>query len=245
MVLDCSAYLSYVKGRCIMATQANPVVESTVRGLQSFALVPPKAIAVGDAVDVLEGEGMSKLVEAVKGFVDGEKAKTQGENQILTAGVDVKSVMDQVKPLTYEWFMTVSGYWKEQYMKRTGFNSAAADTAWNRFMPAVGVEKPKAGGKAKEVAEKREAEANRLKAIPDVKKAMAVAFKSGDNVEIEALAKEAKRRANLEEAGAVTELKPLKDQIREALKACNNKHTLQLVLGKLQGKDVNLQKKAK
>ena len=223
----------------------NPVVESTVRGLQSFALVPPKAIAVGDAVDVLEGEGMSKLAEAVKGFVEGEKAKTLGENQILTAGVDVKSVMDQVKPLTYEWFMTVSGYWKEQYMKRTGFNSSAADVAWNRFMPAVGVERPKAGGKAKEVAEKREAEANRLKAIPDVKKAMAVAFKSGDTKEVEALAKEAQRREKQEEAGAVTELKPLKDQIREALKACNNKHTLQLVLGKLQGKDVNLQSKKK
>jgi hypothetical protein len=221
----------------------NQVIDNAVRGLQSFALVPPKQ---SDAVDVLEGEGMTKLAEAVKGFVDGEKAKTQGENQILTAGVDVKSVMDQVKPLTYEWFMTVSGYWKEQYMKRTGFNSAAADVAWNRFLPAVGVERPKAGGKAKEVAEKREAEANRLKAIPDVKKAMAVAFKSGDSKEVEALAKEAQRRDKLAETGAVTELKPLKDQIREALKACNNKHTLQLVLGKLQGKDVNLQaKKAK
>jgi hypothetical protein len=227
-----------------MANTPNTVVESTVRGLQSFALTPPKeAIAVGEAVDVLEGEGMSKLVEAVKGFVSGEKAKTQGENQILTAGVDVRSVMSQVKPLTYEWFMTVSGYWKEQYMKSTGFNAAAADMAWSRFMPAVGVEKPKAGGKAKEVAEKREAEANRLKAIPDIKKAMAVAFKSGDNKEIENLAKEAKRREALAESGAVTELKPLKDQIREALKTCNNKHTLQLVLGKLQGKDVNLQKK--
>jgi hypothetical protein len=228
-----------------MANTPNPVVESTIRGLQSFALVPPKAIAVGDAVDVLEGEGMSKLVEAVKGFVDGEKNTTLGNNQILTAGVDVKAVMDQVKPLTYEWFMTVSGYWKEQYMKRTGFSSANADTAWNRFLPAVGVERPKAGGVAAKRAAEREVEANRLKAIPDVKKAMAVAFKAGDNKEVEALAKEATRRANLEEAGAVTELKPLKDQIREALKACNNKHTLQLVLGKLQGKDVNLQGKKK
>jgi hypothetical protein len=221
----------------------SPVVESTVRGLQSFALVPPKQ---SDVVDVLEGVGMTKLVEAVKGFVEGEKAKTQGENQILSAGVDVKSVMDQVKPLTYDWFMTVSGYWKEQYMKRTGFAQSAADVAWSRFLPAVGVERPKAKGKAADVAAKREAESARLKAIPDIKKAMAVAFKAGDNTEVQALAGEAKRRDTLAEAGAVTELKPLKDQIREALKACNNKHTLQLVLGKLQGKDVNLQsKKAK
>jgi len=184
------------------ANVVSPVVESTVRGLQSFALVPPKQ---SEVVDVLEGESMSKLQEAVKGFVEGEKAKTQGENQILTAGVDVKSVMDQVKPLTYEWFMTVSGYWKEQYMKRTGFATSAADMAWSRFLPAVGVERPKAKGKAADVAAKREAESARLKAIPDIKKAMAVAFKAGDN-----------------------------------------KHTLQLVLGKLQGKDVNLQaKKAK
>jgi hypothetical protein len=226
-----------------MANKPNAVsvVESTVRGLQSFALVPPKA----EVVDVLEGVGMTKLVEAVKGFVEGEKNKIQGENQILSAGVEVKSVMDQVNPLTYEWFMTVSGYWKEQYIKRTGFNQGAADTAWNRFMPAVGVDRPKAGGKAKEVAEKREAEAERLKAIPDIKKAMAVAFKNGNSKEVEALAKEAQRRDKQAEAGAVTELKPLKDQIREALKSCNNKHTLQLVLGKLQGKDVNLQAKAK
>lgn len=224
------------------ANVVSPVVESTVRGLQSFALVPPKQ---SEVVDVLEGVGMTKLVEAVKGFVEGEKNTTLGSNQILTAGVDVKAVMDQVKPLTYEWFMTVSGYWKEQYMKRTGFSQAHADTAWNRFLPAVGVERPKAGGVAAKRASEREAEAVRLKAIPDVKKAMAVAFKAGDNKEIEALAKEAKRREALAESGAVSELKPLKDQIREALKACNNKHTLQLVLGKLQGKDVNLQSKKK
>jgi hypothetical protein len=228
-----------------MATSAiavGDVLGSTVRGLEKFALVPPKQ---SEVVDVLEGESMSKLQEAVRGFVEGEKAKTQGENQILTAGVDVKLIMDQVKPLSYEWFTTVSDYWKAQYMKRTGFNQAAADMAWSRFLPAVGVEKPKAGGKAKEVAEKREIESKRLQAIPDVKKAMAVAFKAGDNKEIEALAKEAKRREALVEVDAVTALKPLKDQIREALKACNNKHTLQLVLGKLQGKDVNLQAKKK
>lgn len=225
-----------------MANTPNTVVDSTVRGLQQFALTPSKPAEV---VDVLEGVGMTKLVEAVKGFVEGEKNKIQGENQILSAGVEVKSVMDQVKPLTYEWFMTVAGYWKEQYMKRTGFNSTAADTAWSRFLPAVGVERPKASGKAKEMAEKREAEANRLKAIPDVKKAMAVAFKNGDTKEVEALAKEAQRREKQAEAGAIADLKPLKDQIRTALTACNNKHTLQLVLGKLQGKKVNLQEKPK
>ena len=77
------------------------------------------------------------------------------------------------------------------------------------------------------------------------KQAMAVAFKNGNNKEVEALAKEAERRAKQAEVGVIAELKPLKDSIREALKNCNNKHTLQLVLGKLQGKDVNLQSKAK
>jgi hypothetical protein len=228
-----------------MATSAiavGDVVGSTVRGLEKFALVPLKQ---SEVVDVLEGVGMTKLTEAVKGFVEGEKNTTLGSNQILTAGVDVKAVMEQVKPLTYEWFTAVSDYWKAQYMKRTGFNQAHADTAWNRFLPAVGVEKPKAGGKAKEVAEKREAESKRLQAIPDVKKAMAVAFKAGDNKEVEALAKEASRRNKLAEDGAITELKPLKDQIRTALTACNKKHTLQLVLGALQGKKVNLQEKTK
>jgi hypothetical protein len=218
-----------------MATSAiavGDVVGSTVRGLEKFALTPSKA----EVVDVLEGVGMTKLVEAVKGFVEGEKNTTLGNNQILTAGVDVKSVMDQVKPLTYEWFMTVSGYWKEQYIKRTGFAQSAADMAWSRFLPAVGVERPKAGGKAKDVAEKREAEAKRLQAIPDLKKAMAVAFKSGDSKEVEALAKESQRREKQAGTEAVTALKPLKDQIRTALTNCNNKAVLQVVLGKLQGK---------
>ena len=60
-----------------------------------------------------------------------------------------------------------------------------------------------------------------------------------------ALAKEIDRRAKQADASAIADLKPLKDQIRTALTACNNKHTLQLVLGKLQGKKVNLQEKAK
>jgi hypothetical protein len=218
-----------------MATSAiavGDVLGSTVRGLEKFALTPPKV----EVVDVLEGVGMTKLVEAVKGFIEGEKVKIQGDNQILTAGVDVKSVMDQVKPLNYEWFMTVSNYWKEQYIKRTGFNQAAADMAWSRFLPAVGVEKPKAGGKAKEVAEKREAEANRLKSIADLDKAMAVAVKSKNHDEVALLAKEASRRGKVEDTEKVTALKPLKDQIRTALTACNNKAVLQVVLGKLQGK---------
>jgi hypothetical protein len=217
----------------IMPNTANTVVESTVRGLQSFALVPPKQT---EAVDVLDGEGMAKLVESVKGFIEGEKSKTQGENQILVAGADVKSLMDQVKPLTYDWFMTVSGYWKEQYMKRTSFAQSAADMAWSRFLPAVGVEKPKAGGVAAKRAAEREAEGNRLKAIADLDKAMAVAVKSKDHDEIALLAKEASRRGKVQDTEKVTALKPLKDQIREALKACNNKAVLQVVLGKLQGK---------
>lgn len=218
-----------------MATSAiavGDVLGSTVRGLEKFALTPPKV----EVVDVLEGVGMTKLQEAVKGFIEGEKVKTQADNQILTAGVDVKSVMDQVKPLTYEWFTTVSGYWKEQYMKRTGFNQSAADMAWSRFMPAVGVEKPKAKGKAKEVADKREAEANRLKSIADLDKAMAVAVKSKNHDEVALLAKEASRRGKVQDTEKVTALKPLKDQIRTALTACNNKAVLQVVLGKLQGK---------
>jgi hypothetical protein len=218
-----------------MATSAiavGDVLGSTVRGLEKFALTPPKV----EVVDVLEGVGMTKLQEAVKGFIEGEKVKTQADNQILTAGVDVKSVMDQVKPLTYDWFMTVSNYWKEQYMKRTGFAQSAADMAWSRFMPAVGVEKPKAKGKAADVAAKREAEANRLKSIADLDKAMAVAVKSKNHDEVALLAKEASRRGKVQDTEKVTALKPLKDQIRTALTACNNKAVLQVVLGKLQGK---------
>jgi hypothetical protein len=226
-----------------MATKANPVVDvlgSTVRGLESFALTPSKP---ADVVDILASDSLEVLLESAKSFLSGEKDVTAGNLRIATAGLDVKGVMDLAKPLTYEWFETVRKQWVENYMKVSGFNQTAADTAWSRFLPHVGVEKPKAGGKAKEMSDKREAEAKRLQAIPDLKQAMAVAFKTGNNTEVEALAKEAKRREKQAEAGAVAELKPLKDQIRTALTACNNKHTLQLVLGKLQGKKVNLQAK--
>lgn len=229
-----------------MSNQTNAVavgvMGSAVRGLEKFALTPSKPV---DAVDVLDGDSMSQLLESAKGFISGEKDVVAGQNRIMSAGVEVRSVLEQCKPLTYAWFETVRKQWGEYYMKSTGFNQVACDTAWSRFMPVIGIEKPKAGGKAKEVAEKREAEAKRLQAIADLDKAMAVAVKSKDHKEVASLAKEAERRGKVAESGAVAELKPLKDQIRTALTACNNKHTLQLVLGKLQGKKVNLQEKSK
>ena len=228
-----------------MATKANPVVDvlgSTVRGLEQFALTPSKP---ADVVDILSGESLETLLTSAKDFLNGEKDVTAGNLKIATAGLDVKGVMDLVNPLTYEWFETVRKQWVENYMKVSGFNITAADTAWSRFLPHVGVEKPKAGGVAAKRAAEREAEAKRLQAIADPKKAMAIAFKNGDNKEVGLLAKEIDRRAKQADASAITDLKPLKDQIRTALTACNNKHTLQLVLGKLQGKKVNLQEKAK
>jgi len=230
-----------------MANKPNPVVdvlESTVRGLQSFALVPPKAIAVGEVVDVLEGESLGIILESAKSFLNGEKDVNSGNMRIATAGLDVKGVMELVKPLSLEWFETVRKQWVENYMKVSGFNQTAGDTAWSRFLPHVGVEKPKSTKpKAVAMAAKREAEEKRMEAIVDLDKAKALAVKNGDDEELTLLAKEAKRRKTQAEAGAVAELKPLKDQIRTALTNCNNKHTLQLVLGKLQGKKVNLQEK--
>jgi hypothetical protein len=227
-----------------MATKAiavGDVIGSAVRGLEQFALTPSKPAEV---VDVLEGDSLGIILESAKSFLNGEKDVTAGNLKIATAGLDVKGVMDLVKPLSYEWFETVRKQWVENYMKVSGFNQTAGDTAWSRFLPHVGVEKPKAKGKAAEVAAKREAEAKRMEAIPDIDKAMAVALKNKDRAEIALLNKEADRREKQAENSAITELKPLKDQIRTALTACNNKHTLQLVLGKLQGKKVNLQAKS-
>jgi len=214
-------------------TNAVDVMGSAVRGLEKFALTPSKPV---DVVDVLDGDSMSQLLESAKGFISGEKDVVAGQNRIMSAGVEVRSVLEQCKPLTYEWFETVRKQWGEYYMKSTGFNQVACDTAWSRFMPVIGIEKPKAGGKAKEVADKREAEAKRLQAIADLDKAMAVAVKSKDHKEVASLAKEAERRGKVADTEKVTALKPLKDQIRTALTNCNNKAVLQVVLGKLQGK---------
>jgi len=214
-------------------TNAVDVMGSAVRGLEKFALTPSKPV---DVVDVLDGDSMSQLLESAKGFISGEKDVVAGQNRIMSAGVEVRSVLEQCKPLTYAWFETVRKQWGEYYMKSTGFNQVACDTAWSRFMPVIGIEKPKAGGKAKEVADKREAEAKRLQAIADLDKAMAVAVKSKDHKEVASLAKEAERRGKVADTEKVTALKPLKDQIRTALTNCNNKAVLQVVLGKLQGK---------
>ena len=220
-----------------MSNQTNAVavdvMGSAVRGLEKFALTPSKPV---DVVDVLDGDSMTQLLESAKGFISGEKDVVAGQNRIMSAGVEVRSVLEQCKPLTYAWFETVRKQWGEYYMKSTGFNQVACDTAWSRFMPVIGIEKPKAGGKAKEGAEKRDAEAKRLQSIADLDKAMAVAVKSKDHKEVASLAKEAERRGKVADTEKVTALKPLKDQIRTALTNCNNKAVLQVVLGKLQGK---------
>ena len=68
-----------------------------------------------------------------------------------------------------------------------------------------------------------------MESIPDLKKAMADAMASGNIEIIPALAKEAGRRKAQENQGAIEALKPLKDEIRKQLSACNNKALLDKV----------------
>jgi hypothetical protein len=124
----------------------------------------------------------------------------------------------------------VRNNWEGVYVLAQKCEAPVANRAWNRLLEKTAVVKPKSDdAKAIAQAKKRAEEAKKMEAIPDIKKAMADAMVKGDMDLVPLLAKESKRRKALDEQGAIEALKPLKDEIRKQLSACNNKTILDKV----------------
>ena len=75
-----------------------------------------------------------------------------------------------------------------------------------------------------------------MESVADLEGALATAFAKKDETELALLLKEEKRRNADKNKGKIEALKPLKDEIREALKLCNNEKSLKSALNVLLGK---------
>lgn len=179
--------------------------------------------------EALSGDDRGIISESVNTFRSGEAQAIAGSNAVMSASADIASLLKSKgdKVIPFAWFEAVRNNWEGVYAKAQKCEVGVANRAWNRLMEKTDVVKPKAdNAKAQAMQKKRDEEKAKMVAIPDLKKAMAEAMSSGNIELIPALAKEAGRRKAQENQGAIEALKPLKDEIRKQLSACNNKAIL-------------------
>ena len=180
----------------------------------------------------LTGDDREIISESVAVFRDGEAQAIAGSNAVMSASADIASLLKSKgdKPIPFAWFEAVRCNWEGVYAMAQKCEVPVANRAWNRLLEKTDVTKPKADNpKAQAMAKKREEEAKKMQAIPDLKKAMAEAMVQGNLEVLPALAKEATRRKGLADKDAIEALKPLKESIRKQLSACNNKALLEKV----------------
>lgn len=204
---------------------------STLVRENGAVIVPPFKL---DSVisEVLTGDDREIISEAVANFREGEALSTAGSNKVQSSATEISTLLKSrgEKPIPYKWFEAVRNNWEGVYVMAQKCEAPVANRAWNRLLEKTAIVKPKSDdAKAIKQAQKREAEAKKMEAIPDIKKAIAEAVAKGEMDTIPALAKEATRRKGLLEKDAIEALKPLKEEIRKQLSACNNKTILDKV----------------
>jgi len=214
----------------IVVNALSSVASSLVRS--NGAVIVP-AFKLDSAIsEALTGEDRGIISESVSTFRSGEAQAIAGSNAVQSASADIASLLKSKgdKVIPFAWFEAVRNNWEGVYALAQKCDVAVANRAWNRLLEKTDVVKPKADNpKAIAMQKKREEEKKKMEAIPDLKKAMAEAMASGNLEVIPALAKEAGRRKAQENQGAIEALKPLKDEIRKQLSACNNKALLDKV----------------
>lgn len=206
------------------------VADSLVRSNGSVIVPPFKLDSV--ISEVLTGDDREIISESVSNFREGEALSTAGSNKVQSSATEISTLLKSKgdKPIPYKWFEMVRNNWEGVYVLAQKCEAPVANRAWNRLLEKTAVVKPKSDdAKAIAQAKKRAEEAKKMEAIPDIKKAMADAMVKGDMDLVPLLAKESKRRKALDEQGAIEALKPLKDEIRKQLSACNNKTILDKV----------------
>lgn len=216
----------------IVANALSVVAESLVRS--NGAVIVP-AFKLDSAIsEALSGEDRGIISESVNTFRSGEAQAIAGSNAVQMASADIASLLRSKsakdKPIPFAWFEAVRLNWEGVYAKAQKCEVSVANRAWSRLMEKTDIVKPKADNpKALAMQKKREEEKAKMESIPDLKRAMADAMAQGNLEIIPALAKEAGRRKAQENQGAIEALKPLKDEIRKQLSACNNKALLEKI----------------
>ena len=206
------------------------VADSLVRS--NGAVIVPTLTLDAVIAEGLTGDDRQVISESVSTFRSGEAQAIAGSNAVMSASADIASLLKSKgdKPIPFAWFEAIRNNWEGVYVLAQKCEVGVANRAWNRLLEKTDVVKPKADNpKAVAMQKKREEEKKKMEAIPDLKKAMANAMASGDLDLIPALAKEATRRKAMENQGAIEALKPLKDEIRKQIAACNNKAVLEKI----------------
>jgi hypothetical protein len=206
------------------------VADSLVRS--NGAVIVPTLTLDAVIAEGLTGDDRQVISESVSTFRSGEAQAIAGSNAVMSASADIASLLKSKgdKPIPFAWFEAIRNNWEGVYVLAQKCEVGVANRAWNRLLEKTDVVKPKADNpKAVAMQKKREEEKKKMEAIPDLKKAMADAMAKGDLELIPALAKEAGRRKAMENQGAIEALKPLKDEIRKQIAACNNKAVLEKI----------------
>lgn len=213
----------------IVVNALSSVAQSLVRDNGSFVLTAKADPVISEA---LTGDDREIILESVETFRDGEAQATAGQNAVMSASADIASLLKSKaeKVIPYKWFEAVRLNWEGVYVNKQKCEAPVANRAWNRLLEKTTIVKPKSDdAKAIAQAKKRADEEAKMQAIPDLKKAMAEAMAQGNMTIIPALSKEVTRRKGLVEKDAIEALKPMKEEIRKQINACNNKALLEKI----------------
>ena len=160
-----------------------------------------------------------------------------GNNQIARASAAIKALLLKHGKTSYVWYNSVRLGFLPVYCEQNIVEVETANKAWARLLDKANFEIPKADNKkAVEEAKCKEAIKKRMESVADLEGVLATAFAKKDETELALLLKEEKRRNADKNKGKIEALKPLKDEIREALKLCNNEKSLKSALNVLLGK---------
>ena len=209
------------------------VVEVAVPMRDNGSVIVPSNLVV----DLVSVDDTDTIVGVVSDFSSGESNTIAGNNQIARASAAIKALLLKHGKTSYVWYNSVRLGFLPVYCEQNIVEVETANKAWARLLEKANFEIPKADNKkAVEEAKRKEAIKKRMESVADLDGALATAFAKKDETELALLLKEEKRRNADKNKGKIEALKPLKDEIREALKLCNNEKSLKSALNVLLGK---------
>lgn len=229
-----------------MSTNSNAVTKlNAVSQMANTVLAlgsKPLSDLVGDAVDVyaITSDEKAQLSEIVKSFIDGESDIYKGQSKLRqSASVMAEMIGNDCSFVKWEGLRKD---WVALYMRHNQkANESSSEKAWQRLAKVMlqefEVVKPKAeSSKAKQMAEKREAERKYYSSMPDsvLVDKMTECVSKFDFDGAKKFQAEVKRRQADANKGSELAIKEKREQVIKAVRGCNNLSTLQEVLSMLQ-----------
>lgn len=224
----------------------NPIDIMANGSLAQASKKPTALVPQGNAF-VLQASCVSDTREIVAKLSKAEKDNEAIEITISGQVDNLRDVMlvgspDEVKQVvSFSQYTAVRALFINEWIKVRNVKEDSAERAFNRYFKMTDLDVPLAD--TPDAIRKREAKAKReaeMKAIPDLGKAIADAVAVMDFDQAKKLKAEETRRkmAEVKEKNSAieTELKPIKDAIRDELKLCMDKAILVRVIDLLRKK---------